>query len=229
MRDAAALLRDVRSTGKGRELDVLRNWQDRRENPWKDVYYDALRLWRGERGHTLLHDYMDLPEGGTVFDFGGNEGKWADMVLNQQPDCTIHLFEPHPRKAASLRNKYRDDDRVKVYDYALGSAEAKLPLPEASISGVETTVDVVSVRRYFDTFDFPQIDLVKLNIGGAEYDLIPALSRAGILQNINRLQVTFHLKGESQIADRDDIRAGLSASHDCAWCYPFIWEEWRRR
>lgn len=210
-------------------MDVLRNWRDRREHPWKDVYYDALRLWRGERGHTLLHDYMDLPEGGTVFDFGGNDGKWADMVLNQQPDCTIHLFEPHPRKAASLRNKYRDDDRVKVYDYALGSAEAKLPLPEASISGVETTVDVVSVRRYFDTFDFPQIDLVKLNIGGAEYDLIPALSRAGILQNINRLQVTFHLKGESQIADRDDIRAGLSASHDCAWCYPFIWEEWRRR
>lgn len=210
-------------------MDVLKNWQDRRENPWKDVYYDALSLWRGERGHTLLYDYMDLPEGAVIFDFGGDTGRWADMVLDHQPSCTIHLFEPHPRKAATLRNKYREEDRVKVYDYALGSAEGKLPLPEASISGVETTVDVVSVRRYFDTFDFPEIDLVKLNIGGAEYDLLPALMHAGIIQNIKRLQVNFHLKGESQIADRDDIRAGLASSHDCAWCYPFIWEEWRRR
>lgn len=193
------------------------------------MYYDALRLWRGERGHTLLFDYMDLPEGGVVFDFGGDDGKWADTVLDQQPDCTIHLFEPHPRKAATLRDKYREDDRVKVYDYALGSAEGKLPLPEASVSGVEATVDVVAVKRFFATFDIPQIDLVRLNIGGAEYDLIPALVRAGIMARIRRMQVQFHLQGESQIADRDEIRIGMEASHDCAWCYPFIWEEWRLR
>lgn len=193
------------------------------------MYYDALRLWRGERGHTLLFDYMDLREGGVVFDFGGDDGKWADTVLDQQPDCTIHLFEPHPRKAATLRDKYREDDRVKVYDYALGSAEGKLPLPEASVSGVEATVDVVAVKRFFATFDIPQIDLVRLNIGGAEYDLIPALVRAGIMARIRRMQVQFHLQGESQIADRDEIRIGMEASHDCAWCYPFIWEEWRLR
>ena len=210
-------------------MDALKNWRDRREHPWKDVYYDALRLWRGERGHTLLYDYMNVPEGGTVFDFGGDKGNWADIVLNQQPDCTIHLFEPHPRKAANLRDKYRQEDRVKVYDYALGSAEGKLPLPEASVSGVEATVDVVSVKRYFDTFDFPQIDLVKFDIGGAEYDLIPALMRAGIMRRIRRMQIKFHLKGESQISDREDIRASLQNSHDCPWCYPFIWEEWRLR
>ena len=210
-------------------MEVLKNWRDRRQHPWKDVYYDALRLWRGERGHTLLYDYMDLPERGVVFDFGGDAGDWADVVLDQQPDCTIHLFEPHPRKAASLRDKYRDDDRVKVYDYALGSAEGKLPLPEASHSGVEATVDVVAVKRFFDTFEIPRIDLVRLNIGGAEYDLIPALIRAGIMPRIERVQVQFHLQGESQIADRDEIRTGMEASHDCAWCYPFIWEEWRLR
>lgn len=210
-------------------MDVLKNWRDRRQHPWKDVYYDALRLWRGERGHTLLYDYISVPIGGTVFDFGGGKGEWADIVLIQQPDCTIHLFEPHPRKAADLRDKYRQDDRVKVYDYTLGSAEGKLPLPEESVSGIEATVDVVAVKRYFDTFDFPHIDLVKFNIGGAEYDLLPALMRAGILPRIQRMQVQFHLKGESQIADREDIRAAMQASHDCAWCYPFIWEEWRLR
>lgn len=210
-------------------MDVLKNWRDRREHPWKDAYYDALRLWRGERGHTLLYDYMDVPEGGTVFDFGGGKGEWADIVLDQQPDCTIHLFEPHPRKAANLRDKYRADDRVKVYDYTLGSAEGKLPLPEASVSGVEATVDVVAVKRYFDTFDIPQIDLVKFDIGGAEYDLLPALMRARIMPRIRRMQIKFHLKGESQIGDREDIRATLQHSHHCPWCYPFIWEEWRLR
>ncbi len=210
-------------------MDVIKKWRDRREHPWKDIYYDALRLWRGERGHTLLYDYMDVPEGGVVFDLGGGKGEWADIVLNQQPMCTIHLFEPHPRKAAELRDKYREDDRVKTYDYALGSAEGKLPLPEASVSGVEATVDVVSVKRFFETFDFPQIDLMKLNIGGAEYDLLPSLFRDEIMPRINRLQAQFHLICESQIADREDIRATLQGSHDCTWSYPFIWEEWRRR
>ena len=210
-------------------MEALTNWRERREHPWKEGYYDALRLWRGERGHTLLYDYMDLPEGGTVFDLGGGKGEWADIVIDQQPDCTIHLFEPHPRKAAALRDKYRQEDRVKVYDYALGSAEGKLPLPEESVSGVEATVDVVSVKRYFDTFDFPRIDLAKFNIGGAEYDLLPALIRAEIMPRINRSQIQFHLNGPSQIVDRDDIRAALQHTHDCVWSYPFIWEEWRLR
>ncbi len=210
-------------------MDMIKNWKDRRQNPWKNVYYEALRLWRGERGHTLLYDYMDLPEGGTVFDFGGNTGKWAQVVLDQQPDCTIHLFEPHPRRAADLRETYRRDDRVKVYDYALGSAEGKLPLPEESVSGVEATVDVVSARRFFETFDFPRIDLVKMDIGGSEYDLLPALIALGLMPRIDRLQIKFHLDGERQIKDRDDIRDLLGESHDCPWSYPFVWEEWRLR
>lgn len=210
-------------------MDVLKNWRDRRERPWNEVYYDALRRWRSERGPERLRDHGALPAGGTVFDLGGNDGAWTDAVIARQPDCTVHLFEPHPGRAARLRAKYRTEDRVKVYDYALGSAEGKLPLPEASVSGVEATVDVVAARRFFDTFDIPRIDLMKMNIGGAEYDLLPALAETGVAGRIVRMQLRFHLTVESQIAARDQARRRLATSHDCHWAYPFIWEEWRLR
>ena len=55
------------------------------------------------------------------------------------------------------------------------------------------------------------------------------LIRNGIAPRIGRVQIQFHLKGESQVEDRNHVRAGLERSHDCAWSYPFIWEEWRLR
>lgn len=217
-------------------MAYFKTWRDRRRNSWKGVFYDARRLWKGQRGHALLYDYMNLPEGAVVFDFGGHKGDWADMVLNQQPDSTIHLFEPHPGFAAGLRDKYRAEDRVKVYDYALGPDDGKLTLPDektAPLVGADhdkgITADLVAVARFFDTFDIPRIDLMKMNIHGGEYDLLPALVDTGVMGRIGRLQVQFHLFSEEMIDMREAIRAELEDTHDCTWCYPFVWEEWQLR
>ena len=214
----------------------FKKWRDRRKNPWKGVFYDAFSAWRGERGQARLYDYIDLPEGAVVFDMGGYKGEWADLVLNQQPDCTIHLFEPHPGFAADLRAKYREDARVRVYDYALGGRDGKLQLSDnknassAVAAGDKgLSADLVAAERFFATFGIPGIDLMKINTEGGEYDLLPALIDGGFITRIDRLQVQFHLFEEAMIDRRDAIRAGLEHSHDCAWEYPFVWEEWRRR
>ncbi|WP_412506922.1 FkbM family methyltransferase [Roseovarius sp. SYSU LYC5161] len=213
----------------------FKKWRDRRRNPWKGVFYDAFKAWKRENGPGRLYDYGDLPAGAVVLDFGAYKGEWADIVLGQQPDCHLHLFEPHPGFAAALVTKYAGDARVTVHDHALGRRAGALTLSDAENAssavadhdkGVEARV--VSAADFFAGGHFPRIDLVKMNIEGGEYDLLPALIETGVIRRIARLQVQFHLFAERMVPMRDAIRNDLDRTHECAWCYPFVWEEWRQ-
>ncbi|RBI77147.1 FkbM family methyltransferase [Roseovarius sp. TE539] len=213
----------------------FKKWQDRRRNPWRGVFHDAFRLWKKENGQSRLLDYNGLPEGAVVFDFGGFKGEWTDTVLGQQPECSIHVFEPHPGFAERLVTKYRGDSRVFVHGFALGSRDGTLRLSDAgdassAVAGHEGGFEarVMSVTEFFGSNEISGIDLAKCNIEGGEYDLLPALINGGFIRRIRRLQVQFHLFEQALVAERDTIRRQLAESHDCEWCYPFVWEEWIR-
>ena len=127
------------------------------------------------------------------------------------------------------------DARVTVHDHALGRRAGALTLSDAENAssavadhdkGVEARV--VSAADFFAGGHFPRVDLVKMNIEGGEYDLLPALIETGVIRRIARLQVQFHLFAERMVPMRDAIRNDLDRTHDCAWCYPFVWEEWRQ-
>lgn len=212
----------------------LKRWLDRRRNPWKGIFYDAFRQWRRENGSARLYDYTNLRNDAVVFDFGGFKGEWTDIVLKQQPDATVHVFEPHPGFARLLRHHFAGNARVHVHECALGSIDGTLALSDEGDAssavadhGKSFESEVISVARFFETHDIPRIDLAKINIEGGEYDLLPALIDTGIINRIHRLQVQFHLFEPKLIDVREAIRTRLEASHDCIWCYPFVWEEWR--
>jgi FkbM family methyltransferase len=212
----------------------FKRWLDRRRNPWKAPFHDAFRQWKRDRGDNRLFDYGTLPEGAVAFDLGGYRGDWTARVLTQQPAAHVHVFEPHPAFAGDLRARFAGDDRVEVHAFALGGQDGALALSDAgdassALSGpdAQITGEVRSVSRFFDERDVPRIDLMKMNIEGGEYDLLPALIAAGVIGRIRRLQVQFHLFEPALAAARDDIRTRLRQTHDCAWEYPFVWEEWR--
>jgi FkbM family methyltransferase len=212
----------------------LKKWLDRRRNPWRGAHYDAMKEWKRDKAAARLYDYRALAPGAVVFDMGGFRGEWADMVLAQQPEAVIHLFEPHPRFADDLRAKFEGDARVTVYPMALGSADGEMFLSDAGDAsssvaggGGAEQAEVTSVARFFAERDIPKIDLMKVNIEGGEYDLLPALAASGVIDRIARLQVQFHLFEEALIPERDKLRARLALTHECVWCYPFVWEEWR--
>lgn len=89
--------------------------------------------------------------------------------------------------------------------------------------------EVVDVSRFMDEFTPASIDLAKINIEGGEYDLLPALARAGQLGRFDLLQIQFHLYDKQQIAERDAIRTDLGKTHTCDWSYDFVWEQWHRK
>ena len=214
----------------------FKRWLDRRRNPWKGVFYDAFRTWRRQNGQARLVQYQDLGPGDVVFDVGAYKGEWTDTVLGQQPAAQMHLFEPHPGFAEALEQKFVGRDHVHVHELAIGSTTGTMELSDAGDAsssvadhGRAFEAKTMSVSDFFTHTPVDRIALMKVNIEGGEYDLLPALIESGDITKIDRLQVQFHLFEPDMKALRDDIRARLETTHHCVWSYPFVWEEWQLR
>lgn len=179
--------------------------------------------------------FAHLDTGATVFDMGGFEGNWAHDI-HARYGANVHVFEPHPTFAAAIRTRFAGNAAISVYDFGLGSVDTLLTLSDDgdASSSFQTGKNAVTgrlepVSRFFETHDVPQIDLMKINIEGGEYDLLPALVEAEIMPRIAMVQIQFHLYAQADIARRDAIRAQLAQTHTCDWSYDFVWEQWSRR
>lgn len=176
-----------------------------------------------------------LGHSSVVFDVGGFQGNWA-ADIHERYGARIHVFEPHPAFAGEIRNRFQGNDAILTHEFALGSSEGELTLSDDGDASSSFRKGKLSVKgriepvaRFFAETDIPRIDLMKVNIEGGEYDLLPALSEAGIMPRIGILQVQFHLFTEADIQRREAIRAVLAETHDCDWSYDFVWEQWSLR
>jgi len=213
----------------------LKRWLDRRRNPWRAVFHNAYQTWKREKGSKRLYDYAELPAGAVVWDVGGYQGSWTDMILAAQPQVLVHVFEPHPTFARQLREKYATDARVQIHECALGAKDGTLTLSDAGDAssarvdhGKVFNASIRGLEAFLLETPSPRVDLMKMNIEGDEYDLLPAMINSGFISNIKRLQVQFHLFDPKMITARDRIQSELQKTHECAWAFPFVWEEWQR-
>jgi len=71
------------------------------------------------------------------------------------------------------------------------------------------------------------VDLVKINIEGAEYPLLKDLIDNDLVSIFDNLQIQFHMIDNYEEEYRY-ILEGLSKTHSITWKYPYIWENWKR-
>ena len=214
----------------------LKRWIDLKRNPWKAPLHRAMKAWKADKAtDSHLYTYDDLPEQPVVLDIGGYEGGWSDVVLAARPAAIIHIFEPHPDFANELRSKFSGNPNITIHECAIGAEPGQLTLSDSADassafgakSGQTYVAEVRSVAEFFETSGLKDVDLAKINIEGGEYDLLPGMMDAGLMDRVKRLQVQFHLFDPSWSPKRDAIREQLGQTHSCTWCYTFVWEEWR--
>ena len=193
-----------------------------------------VKAFRAAHGRGTPDRYQGLSQGDVVLDVGGYQGDWAARMAELY-GVKVHAFEPHPRFAQDMRDRFAGREDVVVHAYAIGSAAGTLDLSDDEnassalvSSGPTITGEVRPVAQVFETLGLQEIGVIKMNIEGGEYDLLPALVDAGLMGRVARLTVQFHNYDSGQVAAREEIRAALSQTHRCVWCYPFIWEEWER-
>lgn len=178
--------------------------------------------WQAKNLEHLRYEY-DLKPDDVVIDLGAYRGEWANEIRARY-GCRVIAVEPtdsiddypceYIKKAA-----WTYDGTLKFGGAFYYTSAFEQPTHEFEC------FDINSLLSRFD-----EIALLKMNIEGAEYDLLEHIYRDGYLKRIKDIQVQFHLiEGENSIMRYEVIESLLCETHSLAlFEYPFCWENWRR-
>lgn len=199
----------------------------------KDTLLTSYRRWvldHGDQTHRLEYD---LDEKSIIFDVGGFEGQWsADIYERYQP--SIYIFEPLDHYIEIIKKRFKDNEKVHIYPVALGSADRDESM---SILGDASSVfresDEVVEIKFLDIISFikrhniKNIDLIKLNIEGGEYEVLERLIGDGYIGSIVNLQIQFHIVAKDSAKRMKNIQNSLAKTHAKTFDYPLVWEGWQ--
>ena len=191
--------------------------------------------WLRDEGDKTLRLNYGLDATSLVFDLGGYEGQWASDIFSMYL-AHIHVFEPVPQYAESIRHRFGRNPKVIVHGFGLSSdnGTARISMAGASSSlyragSLYADVRFVRAADFIRDNHIGQIDLIKINIEGGEYDLLEHLIETGLVRNTVNIQVQFHdfvpAAGPRMLA----IQKSLAVTHVLTYQYPFVWENWRRQ
>jgi FkbM family methyltransferase len=206
---------------------------------WKhDLFLYWHRRWLlAEGDNTLRLDYP-LDRESVVMDVGGFKGDFCAAITSKF-NCRVFVFEPVPKFYNICAARFASDDRVTCLNFGLCDIDGSFSIlndgDASSLCRDETlglASDSVVVRRFDKVFSelcVNRIDLIKINIEGGEFSLLDHMISSGLISYVEHLQVQFH----NFVPNAENLRMGLrrllSETHEEVWCFPFIWESWRRR
>ena len=203
---------------------------------FRDPFLLAHKRWKKVKGdQTLRFDY-DLNDTSIVLDVGGFEGNYADDI-HQRFGCKIFVFEPAPHYADICQKRFQNNDQITVLDYGLSDKDETVLLSDdgdgssafREKGGSAQSVDLRAIKPVMANLSIEQVDLMKINIEGGEYPLLQAMIDDGLLEKVRYLQVQFHDFVPHAQETRAAIRQNLEKTHIEQWCFPFVWESWKRR
>lgn len=178
----------------------------------------------------------DLGPNDVVIDVGAFKGLVAQEFVELY-GCTVHAFEPNPLLYGELEARFADDPRVKTYEVGLGGSDATVTMEQRGLGSTvygkndDSSIPTVEVRirdaaTVLDELGYDRIDYLKINIEGAEYDLLDRLIETGWLARTRYVLIQFHEWYGSPHLRRWKIRRHLRTTHDEVWNFPWIYELW---
>lgn len=191
--------------------------------------------WRRDKGDDVLRLQYALNAESIVVDAGGYKGQWTSDIHGRFR-CHVHVFEPIPQFATHLEWRFEQNPRIIVHDVGLSGADeqAVFSVADDSTSRYRSSATSVSVRlvdaaKFLSGLGLERIDLMKINIEGAEYELLENLARTGYIASIAEIQVQFHDIFPDSAARLTRARATLAQTHSPRYQYDFVWESWYRK
>ena len=85
----------------------------------------------------------------------------------------------------------------------------------------------MEAKAFFDRNGIGEIDLMKINIEGGEYEFLEYLLDTGLAVKIKNVQVQFHDFVPNAETRTKSIQERLSQTHSLTYQYEFVWENWR--
>ncbi len=152
------------------------------------------------------YDCYELDKMETVFDVGANSGLFSLLAINKGAK-KVYAFEPNQESLINL-NCLVKDLNVEVIDKAIYTKDEDLTFyidpSNTTIGSIsedhiknngsevkQITVPAVSLKTFFDQNNIERLSLLKMDIEGAEYDIIENLEDE-IFEKIDNLLIEFH-------------------------------------
>ncbi|MET0634854.1 MAG: FkbM family methyltransferase [Chitinophagaceae bacterium] len=204
-----------------------------------DPQFREVEKWYREDPRGLKRSEFEFltPES-IVFDLGGYLGEWTSNLYSRY-NCKIHIFEPVKEYADIIAHRFSHNKRITVVQAGLASADLETFITldefESKVVGSDHAIHktepirLKAFQQYVSQTGIDKIDLVKINIEGAEYDLLDHLISTGQTERINCFLIQFHNWEQNATTRREKIRQELSKTHTEVFNYSFVWECWQKK
>lgn len=183
-------------------------------------------------GDKILRQEYDLNDNSIVLDVGGYEGQWASDIFSRYC-CYIHIFEPVPSFFKTIKKRFIRNPKIFIYNEGLFSVTTKkiININESASSLMKTgnisaEVSLIDVKDFFIKNDIEKVDLMKINIEGAEYDLLDRMIETNLIKRVVNLQVQFHNFYPHAEKRMRKIQKELEKTHKLTYQFLFVWENW---
>jgi len=213
-----------------RAVETYRRWRRERQP-------GALGAFHRAGADAALLRLLPLGTDDRVIDAGGFQGDFTASVLVRF-GCRSLILEPLPDAVRLLRERFERNSRVELIEAALGAADGEAHLSVAGNSSslvagngsaASIRVPVLGVESLFQRLGDSSIGCLKLNIEGAEFEVLEKLLALGLQRRIRSLFIQFHQVAPDSAERRERLRARLAETHREVISYEFVWELWVAR
>lgn len=202
----------------------------------KEIFKEEVKKWFDDKGDIYLRtNYPELNSDSLIFDIGGYLGSFTESIYTRY-GSNIYLFEPVKEFYKVCEFKFSHLPKIKTFNFGISSVEGIFPI-YLSGDGTSTSVidgslsenvEVRDIVNFIEKMEIDSIDLMKINIEGDEYSLLERLtSNPGIIKKIKNIQVQYHTFIPDAEIRRNSINSLLKNTHECNWCYDWVWENWK--
>ena len=164
----------------------------------------------------LVYEVGDLGPSPMIVDCGAHVGFATAWFIGRHPGCQILAFEPEPDALALLRGNAASQGwaGARIVGAAAATAAGNVAFyvdpdrpahPRASLLPERMSghrIDVPAVRLADELPGHGAIDLLKMDVEGAEAALLEDLARAGQLSRVRNIAAEFHhnLRGAGRLS-----------------------------
>ena len=171
------------------------DWGTLKQNTW---FYNILQ--EEFSGNNTYQRFFEVEEGDVVFDIGASSGPFAYHIAKNKPK-EIHCFEPEPNLFETLqKNMAQLDLPTKVNKFAIAGVDGEIEtrcLYDPNETEMHTKeanrVEGITFKTYIEQNNIQQIDFMKLDCEGGEYDIFNDDNMEWILKNIKKIAGEWHL------------------------------------
>jgi FkbM family methyltransferase len=180
----------------------------------------------------------NLNENSIVYDLGGFQGQWTSDIYSRY-NSRIKIFEPVEIFCEKIKSRFIFNNKIEVFQFGLSSKTCfeNISLLEEGSSIYRKSksterINFIDIKEWFEKHPLDlemNIDLIKINIEGGEYDLMNRLIELDYIKYFRNIQIQFHNISVNSRLEMNIIQTKLSETHVCNYSFDFVWENWERK